>query len=156
MKLISFVQKGKTRVGALTDRGVADLTALGCPDNMNDVIAGGTEMLRRIAALIGDGRYPVLDFSSLDYANVTQPQKILFGGLNYKSHAQETGGDVPENIVFFSKFNDALTPAGKPVALPEWQRCYDYEAELVVVMGSTAWMCPKRGVDYFRYTCGND
>ncbi|SHI07778.1 2-keto-4-pentenoate hydratase/2-oxohepta-3-ene-1,7-dioic acid hydratase (catechol pathway) [Sporobacter termitidis DSM 10068] len=158
MKLLTFIKDGKTRVGALTDRGVADLTALGLPDNMNDIIAGGDAMKKRIGGALMDGKLAVLDFSALEFANITVPQKIVCVGLNYKSHAEETGGTAPKDIVFFSKFNDALTPAGKSVTLPPWQRCYDYEAELVVVIGKEAWNVPRESaLDYvFGYTCGND
>ena len=89
---------------------------------------------------------------------MTAPQKIVCVGLNYKSHAEETGAAAPKDIVFFSKFNDALTPAGESVFLPPWQRCYDYEAELVAVIGRPAWNVPMESApDYvFGYTCGND
>ena len=46
MKLLSFIQNGQTRVGALNEKGgVVDVTALGCPDTMNGVIAGGAPLL---------------------------------------------------------------------------------------------------------------
>ncbi len=158
MKLLSFIQNSQTHTGALTDRGVIDLTALGFPDNMNDMIAGGEAMKARIAAAIAVEGVPVLDYASLELANVTAPQKIVCVGLNYRKHAEETGGTPPDNIIFFSKFNDALTAAGKNVTLPEWQRCYDYEAELVIVIGKPARNVPtEKAMDYvFGYTCGND
>ena len=37
-----------------------------------------------------------------------EPTKILCVGLNYRSHAEETGGEAPKEPVIFSKFNDAL------------------------------------------------
>ena len=158
MKLLSFIQNGKTHTGALTDRGVVDLTAIGYPDNMNDLIGGGEAMKKRIAAVLADSSLTALDSASLEYANVTQPQKIVCIGLNYRKHAEETGGTAPENIIFFSKFNDALTASGKTVTLPEWQRCYDYEAELVIVIGKPAWNVPKEQAlaCVFGFTCGND
>jgi 2-keto-4-pentenoate hydratase/2-oxohepta-3-ene-1,7-dioic acid hydratase in catechol pathway len=157
MKLLSFIMNGVTHVGALTGAGVVDLTALGCPGSMNEVIRGGAPMLGRISGLLGEP-HKTLDFASLQYVNVTQPQKLVCVGLNYKSHAEETGGAAPKDIVFFSKFNDALTPAGTAVTLPEWQHSYDYEAELVAVIGRTAWNVPKENaLEYvFGYTCGND
>jgi 2-keto-4-pentenoate hydratase/2-oxohepta-3-ene-1,7-dioic acid hydratase in catechol pathway len=159
MKLLSFIKNGMMHVGALTEKGVVDLTALGCPDNMNEIITSGDPMLGRIADLIADaGSHATLDFSATELCNVTSPQKIICVGLNYRKHAEETGGTIPENIIFFSKFNDALAPAGKSVTLPEWQRCYDYEAELVIVIGKPARNVPKeKALDYvFGYTCGND
>lgn len=159
MKLLSFIKDSKTHIGALNAQGrVVDLTSHGYPDNMNDIIAGGETLKKRIAETLADMSLPTLDLSALDYANVTQPKKIVCVGLNYKSHAEETGGTAPKDIVFFSKFNDALTPGGKSVELPAWQHSYDYEAELVLVIGKPAWNVPKESaLDYvFGYTCGND
>ncbi len=159
MKLLSFIYDGRTHTGVLNQQGhVVDLTSLGLPDNMNDIIAGGDAVKKRIADAICDTSLPTCDMTSLEYANVTQPRKIVCVGLNYRSHAEETGGTAPKDIVFFSKFNDALTPCGTSVVLPEWQRCYDYEAELVMIIGKPAWNVPKESaLDYvFGYTCGND
>jgi len=158
MKLVNFISDGKTRCGAATTRGVVDLTALGLAVSIDDVIVGGDALLARIATALEDESLPALNEAELAFAPVTTPQKILCVGLNYKKHAEETGGEPPKYVVFFSKFNDALEAAGRPVVLPEWQRCYDYEAELVIVMGKTAWNVSKEeALDYvFGYTCGND
>jgi 2-keto-4-pentenoate hydratase/2-oxohepta-3-ene-1,7-dioic acid hydratase in catechol pathway len=157
MKLVNFISGGKTHCGVETARGVVDITALGLAHSIDEVIAGGEGLLTRIAGAVMDETLPVLD-GVLEYATVTTPQKILCVGLNYRKHAEETGGEPPKDIVFFSKFNDALEAAGRPVPLPTWQRCYDYEAELVIVMGKTAWNVPKEeALNYvFGYTCGND
>lgn len=158
MKLLSFYKDNTTHTGALTDRGVVDLTALGFPGAMNDVIAGGPAMRRRIEGAVSDRALPVLDMDTLTFANITQPQKIVCVGLNYKQHAQETGGEPPKDIVFFSKFNDALTPGGQSVSLPPWLRCFDYEAELVIVVGKPTWNVPleQAAEHIFGYACGND
>ena len=60
--------------------------------------------------------------------------------------------------MLFSKFSDTLTPSRVPVELPQWQRCFDYEAELVIVMGKRCYHVSKdEALDYvFGYTVGND
>jgi 2-keto-4-pentenoate hydratase/2-oxohepta-3-ene-1,7-dioic acid hydratase in catechol pathway len=158
MKLLSFLKDGATHTGALSGSGVIDLTALGFPDNMNDIITGGTTMLQCISEAQDHAIAPALDINTLEFANVTRPQKILCIGLNYKNHAKETKAEIPKDVVFFSKFNDALTPAGQSVFLPPWLRCFDYEAELVIVMGKPAWNIAKEQAmeHIFGYTCGND
>lgn len=88
-----------------------------------------------------------------------KPTKILCVGLNYKSHAEETGGESPKEPVIFSKFNDALAEDGQEIVLPRWHRCYDYEAELVVVMGKPLYHAgsEEEAQDAVGgYTCGND
>src|SRR5436190_10479237 len=43
---------------------------------------------------------------------VTDPQKIVCMGLNYREHAAEAGLDPPETPTFFAKFPNALAPPG--------------------------------------------
>ena len=86
-------------------------------------------------------------------------KKILCVGLNYKSHAEETGGEAPKEPVIFSKFADALAGDGQEIVLPPWHRCYDYEAELVAVMGRPLYHAGSEEEAWAAiggYTCGND
>lgn len=86
------------------------------------------------------------------------PGKIICVGLNYRSHAEETGGEAPKEPVIFSKFNDCLSFHGDDIPLPEQHRCYDYEAELVIVMGKEVWNADEAeaAAAIYGYTCGND
>jgi 2-keto-4-pentenoate hydratase/2-oxohepta-3-ene-1,7-dioic acid hydratase in catechol pathway len=158
MKLCNFLTDGEVHVGVEHERGVVDITRAGISETMNQIIAGGADTLQRISRLLEENDLPGQEERELTYACVTKPGKIVCVGLNYKSHAEETGGQAPEHPVLFSKFNDALCPTGREVVLPAWQRCYDYEAELVIVIGRTAWnVGADEAMDYvFGYTCGND
>ena len=90
--------------------------------------------------------------------DLVKPGKIICVGLNYKSHAEETGGEAPKEPVLFSKFGDSLAWDGDEITLPPWHRCYDYEAELVAVMGRTLWngTLEEAREAVGGYTCGND
>ncbi len=158
MKLCSFNSGERTHLGVLTERGVVDLTDKGFGCDMNAVIESSAIALPLISELVKDSSLPALDPASLRFANVTRPGKIACVGLNYRSHAEETGGEAPKEPVIFSKFNDALCPAGTPVALPENLRCFDYESELVIVVGRRCWQVTEEAApDYiFGYTVGND
>jgi 2-keto-4-pentenoate hydratase/2-oxohepta-3-ene-1,7-dioic acid hydratase in catechol pathway len=137
---------------------VIDITALGFPELLDDVIAGGAEMRDRVSGAVDTYSGSALRLEDLEFSNVTRPGKIVCVGLNYKSHAEETGGKAPESPVLFSKFNDALCPSGASVELSARQRCYDYEAELVAVVGARAYnVAPEDAGRYiFGYACGND
>lgn len=152
MKLCNFIKNGNVHVGAACAGGVADLTSAGIISSIDDLIRSGCGDLPELSAS------DVVPLDNIVFANVTSPAKILCVGLNYKSHAEETGGTAPEQPVLFSKFNDALSPSGADINLPPWQRCYDYEAELVIVMGSRAWNVSEAEAlsHVFGYTCGND
>lgn len=159
MKFVSFETESGKHVGVLTHRGVVDITTMGYGSSLNDVIAGGEQTLARLEKTMAYDCYETLDYETLKYANVVdEPTKIVCVGLNYKSHAEETGGTAPKQPVLFSKFSDTLTPSRVQVELPQWQRCYDYEAELVIVMGKRCYHVSKEeALDYvFGYTVGND
>lgn len=66
-------------------------------------------------------------------APVPRPSQVLAIGLNYADHAAESGLDVPENPVVFTKFASSLTGADVTVRLSGNR--VDWEAELVVVVG---------------------
>ena len=155
MKLCNISVNGETHLAVETERGMIDATAAGCLLNMDALIRGaGREELNRIAL---DESLPLVDEPV--YANVVnRPGKLVCVGLNYRAHAAGVNMKLPDYPILFSKFDNALTPAETDVTLPPWESSYDYEAELVIVMGKTAWNVREdEAKDYiFGYTCGND
>lgn len=159
MKLCNINVNGEIHLGIGTDGGVVDVTAAGCPLTMDEVISGaGRGELEKLAA---DKSLPVL--AEVKYENVVNTVgKLICVGLNYRAHADGLNdtknfktADCP---ILFSKYADSLVPSGADVELPPWEVSYDYEAELVIVIGKTAWnVSEDEAMDYvFGYTCGND
>src|SRR5207245_8938788 len=75
---------------------------------------------------------------------VTNPEKIMMLGYNYKKHVIETKRPMPDSPVLFNKYNNALNWHGGVINLPQKvAKQFDYEVELVVVMGTTARDVPK-------------
>jgi 2-keto-4-pentenoate hydratase/2-oxohepta-3-ene-1,7-dioic acid hydratase in catechol pathway len=68
-------------------------------------------------------------------APVASPRQVLAIGLNYKDHALESGIDIPENPVVFTKFQSSLTGPVTEVKVPG--DTMDYESELVIIIGKT-------------------
>ena len=66
------------------------------------------------------------------------PQKIVCVGLNYRDHAAEQGVDLPQRPLLFAKWPNTLIANGEPIRIPDITSQVDYEAELGVVIGSTA------------------
>lgn len=64
---------------------------------------------------------------------VPRPPQVFAIGLNYARHAGESGFDVPENPVVFTKFVSSFTGADVDVVLTGDR--VDWEAELVAVIG---------------------
>ncbi len=71
---------------------------------------------------------------------VTNPEKIICIGLNYRAHAAEADAKLPAVPILFNKYNSALNYHGGEIAVSKEKvaRKFDYEGELVIVMGKTA------------------
>ena len=95
----------------------------------------GTTVLDRLAT--GDRRpaagtvYPLDSVTLL--APVARPGAIYGIGLNYRAHAEETGGAVPEAPIVFQKPPTASVSPSGPIVCPEVVRRLDYEGELAIV-----------------------
>src|SRR5215470_14004045 len=90
---------------------------------------------------------------------VTNPEKIVCIGLNYRKHAAETGQPVPTQPILFNKYNTALNCCGGVIAVSkEKAEKFDYEAELVIVIGRTARNVSEADAAkyIFGYCTGND
>lgn len=81
----------------------------------------------------GQGDWPLAAVTLL--APVPSPPAIFGIGLNYAAHAKETGGELPETPIVFTKLPTSAAPPAAPVAAPPSVRRLDYEGELAVVMG---------------------
>jgi 2,4-didehydro-3-deoxy-L-rhamnonate hydrolase len=69
-------------------------------------------------------------------APVPAPRQVFGIGLNYRSHAAESGMDVPAVPATFTKFPASITGPFAEVELPN--DTVDWEVELVVVVGRRA------------------
>ena len=117
MKLYNIVVGDETHLALMTGRGLVDATAAGCTGSMDELIAGGCRCaLEKLAA---DEKLPVVEKPV--FANVVnRVGKLVCVRLNYRSHAEGVNMKVQEYPVLFSKFDNALAPAGADVVLPPW------------------------------------
>ena len=81
-------------------------------------------------------------------------------GLNYRSHAEETGMEIPDHPMVFMKASTSIQNPGDPVVLPRFLRSdkVDFEGELGVVIGRPCKnVTPQEALSYvLGYTCVND
>ncbi|MDA8121615.1 MAG: fumarylacetoacetate hydrolase family protein [Deltaproteobacteria bacterium] len=140
MKVLRFVTAGKTAWGVLgTDAGEIREVE-GAP--FGEIrFTGDTHRLADVRLLAP-----------------SVPSKIVAVGLNYKDHAREMGKTIPDEPLIFLKAPSALNHPGGDVVYPGATRRLDHEAELAVVMGSTARDVKERDASsaIFGYTCIND
>ena len=87
---------------------------------------------------------------------VPRPQKVFGIGLNYRTHAEESGMEIPPNPLVFAKFPNCL--AGPTDDITIFGPTTDWEAELVVVMGTHARdIAAEDAWDHIAgLTCGQD
>lgn len=164
MKLIHFQVGEQIRLGIKTEKGIIDVEqaaqtfSLELPTKMEQVIAGGEQVLSQLHDLAKQ-EVSFLPEEEIVYAPcVTQPEKIICVGLNYVDHAKESNMEIPTYPVLFSKFNNALAAHNQTISLPKTAEKFDYEAELVIVIGKEAVNVAKDdALSYvFGYTVGND
>lgn len=155
MKLCNFQTMVGPHLAVKTDQGIADLNIAGYRGTMDDLIYGGDKEMEMAKSACAHA--PVI-ISELAMDRICYPQKILCVGLNYRSHAAETNEQAPKQPILFSKFTNALSASGMDVTLPPVLSHYDYEAELVIVIGKTCYQVSEEdALNYvFGYTCGND
>jgi len=91
-------------------------------------------------------------------APVDVPGKVICIGLNYRDHAEESGMDIPERPLVFSKFGSCVVGPDDAVRLPRGDSETDYEAELAFVVGRHASHVPlERAMEHvLGYACAND
>ncbi len=155
MKICNIKTENGVHLCVETEKGLADLTKYGFQYNSYELIAGKGRS--ELELLIGRSDLPLV--SDPVYAPILRrPGKVVCVGFNYPKHAKGAGYEVPTHPWLFPKFADAIVAADEAVTLPPYESSYDYEAELVVIMGKTAWNVRKEdALSYiFGYTCGND
>ncbi|GAB5897622.1 fumarylacetoacetate hydrolase family protein [Mycolicibacterium mageritense] len=81
---------------------------------------------------------------------VPRPRQIFAIGINYSSHVEESGLDTPTIPMVFAKFPSSIAGPYDRIALP--QGAVDFEAELVVVIGTRADQVPAH--EAWRHVAG--
>lgn len=184
MKLVTFTQAGKSRIGALENNKVIDLneafiaqlksegsyraekiaTAY-IPTDMAGFLQGGEKSLELAKesvqfALHNESDVPLVfnvDEVKLE-APVTNPEKIICVGHNYREHILEMGRDLPTNPVVFAKFPNAVLGPEDDIPFYPISDQLDYEAEFTFVVGKRARnVSEEDALDYVAgYTICND
>lgn len=86
------------------------------------------------------------------------PGKIICVGLNYATHIQEMGRELPKYPTLFAKYSDTLTGPFDPITAIAEDTELDWEGELVAVIGSRAFRVSEEEAasKIAGYTSAND
>ncbi len=164
MKLLSFGPAGKERPGVLLgDSLILDLTAAsgGKIASLRHLLVQGEAGLAKVAGWLTLEHPPEHLHKVADVRlgpPLTNPSKIVCLGLNYRCHAEEQNARIPANPLLFAKAVTSLAGSGDPVWYPAGEEHLDYEVELAMVVGKTAFrVAPEEWESYIvGYTVLND
>jgi len=168
--LLTMRRNGEYRLGAKTSKGILDVKEaaavlnLYAPATLDDMLqreqGASVQAVVEAAMKSNAAQKLFLKEENIEYGPlVTRPEKILCVGLNYRRHAQEVKLPIPKQPVLFNKYNNSLLPNGGTIKLPsDVATKFDYEIELVIVMGKEARSVPEAdALSYVAgYATGND
>ena len=159
MRLITYQSDEGPRVAGVRDDGYVDLNRArpDVPSCIKRLLAQGREGLHNARAALEAGEAMRAEAVKL-LAPVPSPEKVICVGVNYADHARESGMEPPAEPVIFSKFPSAVCAHGDPIVLPRLSEQVDYEAELVVVIGTGGRhiAADRARAHVAGYCCGND
>jgi 2-keto-4-pentenoate hydratase/2-oxohepta-3-ene-1,7-dioic acid hydratase in catechol pathway len=181
MRLVSYLESSKVKVGVHTETGIVDLKRgyeryigqdLGDVfSDMRTLLSAGSLGLE-LAGKVVENVLAEEKQSSHDSLGgcvqkpgshkllppVTRPDKILCPAVNYLEHGKEQNVTPPNAPYFFGKFVNSLIGQDATVLIPSVAKMPDYEVELAGVIGKRGKHIPKTEVyDHIAgYTILND
>ena len=132
MKLASYRLDGQDTYGAVVGDGVVTLGSRNHPTLRDALAAGALGELRAAAT----GKTPDRKLADITWLPVIpNPAKILCVGINYKSHAEETGRDTMANPQMFLRLTNTLVGHDGEMIRPRVSTHFDFEGELTAIIG---------------------
>src|SRR5215207_6800798 len=155
MKLASYVVDGDEQFGVVRGDGVITMNHLFGVRAASLRDAFAADMLPQIqeAARNGSVDYKLSGIKFLPV--IPNPDKIACAGINYRSHASETGREIPKQPSMFLRLTNTLVGHEGEMIRPTVSQNFDFEGELAVVIGRGGRHIPiDRALDHVAgYTC---
>jgi 2-keto-4-pentenoate hydratase/2-oxohepta-3-ene-1,7-dioic acid hydratase in catechol pathway len=142
MRLASFRVNGRISYGAVTDSGIIDLGKKLKYPTLLDVFRAGAVAEARAAAS-GAADYQTTDVEMLP--PVLGPDKIICVGINYPERSAEykDNREQPKYPNLFCRFPGSLVGHDQPIVRPKVSDKFDYEGEIVLVIGKEGRHVPQ-------------
>jgi acylpyruvate hydrolase len=164
MKIVGFTTDAGLRLGVVEGDQVVDLQAAdqSVPNDLAAVLARHNGDLKPLADIArrapASAKRPL---AGLSFAlPVARPGKIICLGLNYLDHVKEgpNAANVPKFPTLFMRGLNSLVPHQHALTRPRISETFDYEAEMVVVIGKRAkHMTLDNAISCIAgYTCANE
>jgi 2-keto-4-pentenoate hydratase/2-oxohepta-3-ene-1,7-dioic acid hydratase in catechol pathway len=158
MKIATYTHRGTQSYGVVTASGIVDLgKRIGSkyPSLLSLLEKGALGEARHAA----EGQKTDFAESEITYLPLIPDRINIFcTGLNYQGHIDETKLEKPKFPRLFMKLDESLVGAKVPMIRPKASIEFDFEAELMVVMGKEArYVSKEKALDYVAgYTLFND
>ena len=143
MRLASFRVNGRTSYGAVTDGGIIDLgRKLSKYPTLLDLFRGQAIGEARAAAK-GPADHQVKDVEMLP--PILAPDKNICVGINYPERSAEykDAREAPKYPNLFCRFPTSLVGTEQPIVRPKVSDKFDYEGEVVLVIGKEGRHVPR-------------
>ena len=147
MRLASFRVNGRASYGAVTDGGIIDLgRRLTKYPTLLDVFRAQALAEARAAAT-GPADHQVKDVEMLP--PILAPDKNICVGINYPDRSAEyakgdaAAKEAPKYPNLFCRFPTSLVGNGQPIVRPKVSDNFDYEGEIVLVIGKEGRHVPR-------------
>lgn len=162
MRIVSFLQDGKQRIGCPKGDQIINLS-IADPELPTDLLslleAGPSAMEQAKQAAANAGSDALVASADITYLPlITRSPKVICIGRNYAAHAKEGGVEPPTYPEIFYRGNTSLIGHNQPILRPECSDKLDYEAELVAIIGKRArHVSLENALDYVAgYSIFND
>jgi 2-keto-4-pentenoate hydratase/2-oxohepta-3-ene-1,7-dioic acid hydratase in catechol pathway len=161
-RLTSFSIHGRTSFGAVTETGMVDLGGRlgGRYSSLLALIQAGDAGLKEARAA---SAFPFADYKLEEIAflrPVLFPEKIVCVGINYPERSAEykDGREKPKYPNLFVRFPDSLVGHNQALVRPKASDKFDYEGEIVLVIGKGGRNVPREQALSIVYglTLGNE
>jgi len=139
MRLGSALFNGQPVLVALAGEDWLNLSIV--TERFHDVseVLAAPDGLDIVAELLSSERGILVNESDLIWRPLTpRPGKVICLGLNYADHAAESPYDRPDYPVLFARFTTSLIGHRRPLVRPALSDQFDYEGELVALIGRRA------------------
>ena len=161
MRIVNFKKKGVATLGVRRGNEVIDLSIAdkSLPGDLAGLLAAGKGALAKAARAARNApKRAVIKAPRILLPPIEKPGKIICVGLNYSDHAAEAGLKPPDYPILFLRVPGSVVGHGQPIIRPKASKHFDYEAELVVVIGRRGRNIPKsKALDYVAgYSVANE
>jgi 2-keto-4-pentenoate hydratase/2-oxohepta-3-ene-1,7-dioic acid hydratase in catechol pathway len=155
MRLASYFIAGTPAYGVVAGDGVVTMGGRlgGRYATLRDALAAGA--LDEMRGIAKDARPDRMLADVRFLPAIPNPDKILCVGINYRSHAAETGRDISPKPSLFLRMTNTLVGHEGEMVRPKVSVHFDFEGELAVVIGRGGrHIAPEQALDHVAgYTC---